>query len=76
MYLLLLCSLLLPIFVPDNPVSYFISSLKPDIRGARDVRDACQQFLDTDHHKIGDILNLLKSKQKNIRWEMLKLMWV
>ncbi|KAF7143874.1 hypothetical protein RHSIM_Rhsim05G0218000 [Rhododendron simsii] len=57
-------------------VSERICSSPPAIKGEQDVRAACQSLLAYDVFRTRIMVVLVRSKEKDERWEMLKLMWV
>ncbi|KAF7113517.1 hypothetical protein RHSIM_RhsimUnG0119300 [Rhododendron simsii] len=72
-YLLFMRSSLLPIAASHDYIRGSLRFIeKSELRYARDVRAACRYFLESN--LVGPIVKLLKSKQKDLRWEMLK--WV
>ncbi|KAG5549998.1 hypothetical protein RHGRI_015084 [Rhododendron griersonianum] len=76
MYLFVMRTSLLPIAASGDLVSEGVRDSPPDIEGAQDVRAACRSLLESDAFGTRKILRLVRSKQKDERWEMLKLMWV
>ncbi|KAF7143224.1 hypothetical protein RHSIM_Rhsim05G0218800 [Rhododendron simsii] len=76
MYLLVMRCSLLPVAVSGDLVSKRICYLARAIKDKQDVRAACQSLLESDEFGTGIMVSLVKSKEKDERWEMLKLMWV
>ncbi|KAF7113522.1 hypothetical protein RHSIM_RhsimUnG0118300 [Rhododendron simsii] len=76
MYLFVMRTSLLPIAASGDLVSEGIRNSPLDIEGAQDVRAACRSLLESNAFGTRKILGLVRSKQEDERWEMLKLMWV
>ncbi|KAI8556425.1 hypothetical protein RHMOL_Rhmol05G0252300 [Rhododendron molle] len=77
MYLLFMRSSLLPIAASHD---FFRGKLrefeKDEFGDAQDVRAACRYLFETDSDIKSIVELLLKSKQKDLRWETLKWVWV
>ncbi|KAI8556426.1 hypothetical protein RHMOL_Rhmol05G0252400 [Rhododendron molle] len=71
MYLLVMRSSLLLIATSHDLFREFRNIRKFSIRDGQDVRAACRDFFEG-----GSVTELLKSKQKDSRWETLKWVWV
>ncbi|KAI8556428.1 hypothetical protein RHMOL_Rhmol05G0252600 [Rhododendron molle] len=74
MYLLLMR----PSFLPTSATYDVMRNINtpPDLDGARDARAACHYLWETDEFETDKIVEQVRSKQKDVRWEMLKLVWV
>ncbi|XP_058215500.1 uncharacterized protein LOC131326662 [Rhododendron vialii] len=67
-----------PLFLPTSATYDVMRNINtpPDMDGARDARAACLYLWETDEFETDKIVEQVKSKQKDVRWEMLKLVWV
>lgn len=83
MYILVMRPSLLPTASSDKEtladlkdgVPQAIREFSPYDKGTRDVRAACRDWI-SNIHPVGRMVQRLKSKQKDERWEMLKSTWV
>ncbi|KAG5550010.1 hypothetical protein RHGRI_015094 [Rhododendron griersonianum] len=75
MYLLVMRSSLLPIAVSQDYMRDGLRSIdRIENVYPRDVKATCRKYLENDSDNT--IVKLFKSKQKDLRWEMLKWVWV
>ncbi|KAG5550013.1 hypothetical protein RHGRI_015097 [Rhododendron griersonianum] len=76
MYLFVMRSSLLPIAASHDHIWDTLCSFgKTNIGHMRDARAACR-YIFQHYSDVNSIVELLKSKQKDLRWETLKWMWV